>query len=281
VPGCYAIPNYKCDVYGSLTNTTATDAYRGAGRPEAAFLIERMTDLLAGELHMDPVEVRRKNFIPADSFPHTTAGALTYDSGDYDKTLDLALKMVDYEGFRKVQAEARQHGKHLGIGLSTYVEVCGLGPSKAAGAMGFQGGLWEPATVRVLATGKVIVLTGTSPHGQGEETTFAQLVSEELGVAVEDIDVIHGDTAAIPMGWGTYGSRTTAVGGTAILKATHKVVDKAKRLAAHLLEVHSGHCPDGERGVGYARGDDARPGGKPLPRSNQLYLSIWRAYLRG
>lgn len=238
VPGCYAIPNYKCDVYGSLTNTTATDAYRGAGRPEAAFLIERMTDLLAGELHMDPVEVRRKNFIPASSFPYTSAGALTYDSGDYDKTLDLALKMVDYEGFRKEQAEARQHGKHLGIGLSTYVEVCGLAPSKAAGAMGFQGGLWEPATVRVLATGKVIVLTGTSPHGQGEETTFAQLVSEELGVPVEDIDVLHGDTASIPMGWGTYGSRTTAVGGTAILKATLKVVDKAKRLAAHLLEAN-------------------------------------------
>jgi carbon-monoxide dehydrogenase large subunit len=238
VPGCYTIQNYACDVYGVLTNTTQTDAYRGAGRPEAAFLIERMADLLALELHMDPVEIRRKNFIPASAFPYTSAGTLQYDSGDYDKTLDLALKMVDYEGFRQQQAEARKQGKHLGIGLSTYVEVCGLAPSKAAGAMGFQGGLWEPATVRVLATGKVIVLTGTSPHGQGEETTFAQLVSEELGVPVEDIDVVHGDTGAISMGWGTYGSRTTAVGGTAVLKATNKVVEKAKRLAAHLLEAN-------------------------------------------
>ena len=238
VPGCYTIDNYACDVIGSLTNTTPTDAYRGAGRPEAAYLIERMADLLALELHMDPVEVRRKNFIPASAFPYTTAGTLSYDSGDYDKTLDLALKMVDYEGFRQQQAEARKQGKHLGIGLSTYVEVCGLAPSKAAGAMGFQGGLWEPATVRVLATGKVIVLTGTNPHGQGEETTFAQLVSEELGVPVEDIDVIHGDTGAISMGWGTYGSRTTAVGGTAVIKATLKVVDKAKKLAAHLLEAN-------------------------------------------
>jgi carbon-monoxide dehydrogenase large subunit len=236
VPGCYTIQDYACDVFGVLTNTTPTDAYRGAGRPEAAFLIERMVELLALELHMDPVEVRRKNFIPASAFPYTNGGTLAYDSGDYDKTLDLALKMVDYEGFRQRQAEARKQGKHLGIGLSTYVEVCGLAPSKAAGAMGFQGGLWEPATVRVLATGKVIVLTGTNPHGQGEETTFAQLVSEEMGVPVEDIDVIHGDTGAISMGWGTYGSRTTAVGGTAVLKATLKVVEKAKRLAAHLLE---------------------------------------------
>ncbi len=238
VPGCYTIQNYACDVYGAVTNTTATDAYRGAGRPEAAFLMERMVDLLAGELKMDPVELRRKNFIPASAFPYTSAGTLIYDSGDYDKTLDLALQMVNYQGFRQQQAEARQHGKHLGIGLSTYVEVCGLGPSKAAGAMGFQGGLWEPATVRVLATGKVIVLTGTSPHGQGEETTFAQLVSEELGVPVEDIEVIHGDTSAIPMGWGTYGSRSTAVGGTAIFKATQKVIEKAKKLAAHLLEAN-------------------------------------------
>lgn len=238
VPGCYAFENYACDVYGALTNTTPTDAYRGAGRPEAAFLIERMVDLLALELHMDPVEVRRKNFIPASAFPYTNAGTLMYDSGDYEKSLDLALKMVDYEGFRQKQAEGRKQGKHLGIGLSTYVEVCGLAPSKAAGAMGFQGGLWEPATVRLLATGKVIVLTGTNPHGQGEETTFAQLVSEELGVPVEDIDVIHGDTGAISMGWGTYGSRTTAVGGTAVLKATLKVVEKAKRLAAHLLEAN-------------------------------------------
>ena len=144
-------------------------------------------------------------------------------------TLDKALEMVDYEGFRQQQAQARQQGRYLGIGLSTYVEVCGLAPSKAAGAMGFQGGLWEPATVRVLATGKVVVLTGTNPHGQGEETTFAQLVGEELGVPVEDVDVVHGDTGAIPMGWGTYGSRTTAVGGTAICKAAHEGASRRPR----------------------------------------------------
>jgi aerobic carbon-monoxide dehydrogenase large subunit len=256
-PGCYTIPSLACDVYGAVTNTTPTDAYRGAGRPEAAFLIERLTDLLAGELKMDPAELRRKNFIPASAFPYTSAGTLVYDSGDYDKTLDLALQMVNYDGFRQQQAEARKQGKHLGIGLSTYVEVCGLGPSKAAGAMGLQGALWEPATVRVLATGKVIVLTGTSPHGQGEETTFAQLVSEDLGVPVEDIEVIHGDTSAIPMGWGTYGSRSTAVGGTAIYKATQKVVEKAKKLAAHLLEAN----PDDivhEKGKYYVQGSPGK-----------------------
>ncbi|HEY7093761.1 MAG TPA: xanthine dehydrogenase family protein molybdopterin-binding subunit [Ktedonobacterales bacterium] len=236
VPGCYQIKDYACDVYGVFTNTTPTDAYRGAGRPEAAFLMERMVDLLARELNMDPAEIRRKNFIPKDAFPYTTAGTLVYDSGDYDATLDKALEMVDYQTFRQQQAQARQEGRYLGLGLSTYVEVCGLAPSKAAGAMGFQGGLWEPATVRVLATGKVYVYTGTNPHGQGEETTFAQLVGEELGIPVEDIEVVHGDTSQISMGWGTYGSRTTAVGGTAIVLAARKVRDKASKLAAHLLE---------------------------------------------
>lgn len=236
VPGCYDIKHYACDVFGVFTNTTPTDAYRGAGRPEAAFLMERMVDLLAVELKMDPVALRRKNFVPKEAFPYTSAGTLVYDSGDYDKTLDKALEMVDYEKFRRDQAAARQQGKYLGLGLSTYVEVCGLAPSKAAGAMGFQGGLWEPAIVRVLATGKVYVYTGTNPHGQGEETTFAQLVGEELGIPVEDIEVVHGDTAQISMGWGTYGSRTTAVGGTAIVLASRKVREKASKLAAHLLE---------------------------------------------
>ena len=236
VPGCYTIKNYACDVYGVFTNTTPTDAYRGAGRPEAAFLIERMVDLLAGELKMDPVEVRRKNFIPADAFPYTTAGTLAYDSGNYQGTLDKALEMVDYTGFRQQQEQLRQQGRYQGIGLSTYVEVCGLAPSAAAGAMGFQGGLWEPATVRVLATGKAYVYTGTNPHGQGEETTFAQLVSDEIGIPVNDIEVVHGDTSQISMGWGTYGSRTTAVGGTAVVLAARKVKDKASKLAAPLLE---------------------------------------------
>jgi aerobic carbon-monoxide dehydrogenase large subunit len=236
VPGCYHIRDYQCDVYGAFTNTTPTDAYRGAGRPEAAFLMERMVDLLARELNMDPVEVRRKNLIPKDAFPYTNAGTLQYDSGDYDLTLDKALEMVDYARQRQEQQDMRKQGRYLGIGLSTYVEVCGLAPSKAAGVMGFQGGLWEPATVRVLATGKVLVYTGTNPHGQGEETTFAQLVGEELGIPIDDIEVVHGDTAQISMGWGTYGSRTTAVGGTAIVLAARKVREKAAKLAAHLLE---------------------------------------------
>ncbi|HEU5349433.1 MAG TPA: xanthine dehydrogenase family protein molybdopterin-binding subunit, partial [Ktedonobacterales bacterium] len=215
VPGSYTIQDYKCDVYGALTNTTPTDAYRGAGRPEATYLIERMAYLLAKELGIDPVEMRRKNFIPADAFPYTSGGTLQYDSGNYQEALDKALEMVDYNGFRQQQQQLRQQGRYQGIGLSSYVEVCGLAPSPAAGAMGFQGGQWEPATVRLLATGKVVVLTGTSPHGQGEETTFAQMVGDMLGVPVEDVDVVHGDTASIPMGWGTYGSRSTAVGGTA------------------------------------------------------------------
>jgi carbon-monoxide dehydrogenase large subunit len=244
--GCYDIKNYACDVYGVFTNTTPTDAYRGAGRPEAAFVIERMVDLLARELKLDPAEVRRKNFVPKDAFPYTNAGTLEYDSGDYDATLARALELVDHTGLRAEQARRRaasapasgsgETGKYLGIGLSTYVEVCGLAPSKAAGVMGFQGGLWEPATVRVLPTGKVYVYTGTNPHGQGEETTFAQLVGQELGIPVEDIEVVHGDTAQIAMGWGTYGSRTTAVGGSAVVLAARKVREKAARLAAHLLE---------------------------------------------
>jgi aerobic carbon-monoxide dehydrogenase large subunit len=234
VPGCYTIQNYACDVTGAFTNTTPVDAYRGAGRPEAAFLMERMVDLLAGELQMDPADVRRKNFIT--TFPYTTAGTLVYDAGDYNASLDKALEMVNYAGLRQDQAQLRQQGRYIGIGLSTYVEVCGIAPSAAAGAMGFQGGLWEPATVRVLATGKVLVYTGTNPHGQGEETTFAQLVGEELGVPYEDVEVIHGDTSQISMGWGTYGSRGTAVGGTAVVYAARKVKDKASKLAAHLLE---------------------------------------------
>ncbi|HEY7780122.1 MAG TPA: molybdopterin cofactor-binding domain-containing protein [Ktedonobacterales bacterium] len=236
VTGCYTIPNFAVDVFGVFTNTTPVDAYRGAGRPEAAFLIERMMDLLAVELKMDPVDLRRKNFISKDAFPYTAASTLQYDSGDYDMTLDKALEAVDYKALRREQEEGRKQGRYLGIGLSTYVEVCGLGPSAAAGAMGFQGGLWEPATVRVLATGKALVYTGTNPHGQGEETTFAQIVGEELGLPIEDIEVIHGDTAQISMGWGTYGSRTTAVGGSAIILAARKVRDKASKLAAHLLE---------------------------------------------
>jgi aerobic carbon-monoxide dehydrogenase large subunit len=234
--GCYTIPHVDYVVYGVMTNTTPVDAYRGAGRPEATYLIERMVDLVAAKLNMDPVEVRRKNFIPADKFPYTTAEGLAYDSGDYATALDKALSMVDYKRLREEQKQGLRNGKRLGVGLSTYVEICGLGPSSVAGAVGFQGGLWESAVVRMHPTGKATVYTGASPHGQGEETTFAQIVADELGIPVEDIHVVHGDTAAIPMGWGTYGSRTTVVGGAAMAIAARRVKEKATKLAAHMLE---------------------------------------------
>ncbi len=235
--GPYAIRAVDATVYGVLTNTTPTDAYRGAGRPEATYILERMMDLVARELGMDPVEVRRRNFVPPDDFPHTTATGLVYDSGNYDLALRRALEIVGYDQFRREQEEARRQGRYLGIGFSTYVEVCGLAPSQAAGAMGFQGGLWESATVRVHPSGKVSVFTGSNPHGQGEETTFAQLVADELGVPIDDVEIVHGDTDKIPFGMGTYGSRSTAVGGTALVKAAQKVRDKAALIAAHLLEV--------------------------------------------
>ena len=235
--GPYTIPVIHVDVYGVLTNTTPTDAYRGAGRPEATYLLERMIDLLARELNMDPAEVRRKNFIPKEKFPYTTPTGLVYDSGDYEAALNRALELVDYQALRREQEELRKQGRYLGIGFSTYVEVCGLAPSQAAGAMGFQGGLWESATVRVHPTGKVTVFTGSNPHGQGEETTFAQIVADELGVPFEDVEIIHGDTGMVPFGMGTYGSRSLAVGGTAIVMATRKIKEKAAKIAAHLLEV--------------------------------------------
>ncbi|QSO52177.1 molybdopterin-dependent oxidoreductase [Alicyclobacillus curvatus] len=237
VPGAYKIPYAGVDVYGVFTNTTPTDAYRGAGRPEATYLLERMVDLFAAEIGIDPVEIRRRNLIPADEFPYNTAMGLEYDSGNYEGALAKALQMVGYDELRRKQQELRAKGRYLGLGVTTYVEICGLGPSQVAGAVGFQGGLWESATVRVHPTGKVTVFTGASPHGQGEETTFAQIVAERLGVPFDDIEVVHGDTNRIAMGWGTYGSRTTPVGGNAVAVAVDKVVEKAKQIAAHMLEV--------------------------------------------
>ena len=234
--GPYDIPNVKGDVYGVFNNGTPVDAYRGAGRPEATMLVERLVQLLAYELDMDPVEVRRKNLIPAFEDGHDVATGLTYDSGDYEKTLDMALEHVNYAELRQEQAKLREQGRYMGIGVTTYVEICGLGPSQVAGAVGFGGGLWESAIVRFHPTGKVNVMTGASPHGQGEETTFAQIVSDELGVDVEDVEVLHGDTDISPMGWGTYGSRTTAVAGAALALGVRKIKDKAKVIAAHLLE---------------------------------------------
>ena len=234
--GAYDIPAIQEDVYGIYTNTTPVEAYRGAGRPEATFMVERLVNRLADELGMDAVQVRQMNMIPRFENGHNVATGLTYDSGDYPRALNKALEHVKYKQLRDEQAKLRKQGRYMGIGVTTYVELCGLGPSQVAGAVGFQGGLWESAIVRVHPTGKVNVFTGASPHGQGEETTFAQIVAEEIGVEATDVKVIHGDTDTTPMGWGTYGSRTTAVGGAALALAARKIKEKAKVIAAHLLE---------------------------------------------
>jgi carbon-monoxide dehydrogenase large subunit len=234
--GSYDIPAIQEDVYGIYTNGTPVEAYRGAGRPEATFMIERMVDRLARQLNMDPAEVRRRNFIPPFDNGHPVVTGLTYDSGNYQVSLAKLLEKSSYDELRKQQADARANGRHIGIGLATYVEICGLGPSQVAGAIGFQGGLWESAIIRFHPSGKVHVFIGASPHGQGEETTFAQILSSELGVSPDDVKVVHGDTDSTPMGWGTYGSRTTAVGGAALAVTARKIRDKAKVIAAHLLE---------------------------------------------
>jgi carbon-monoxide dehydrogenase large subunit len=234
--GPYVVPAVKEDVYGVYTNTTPVEAYRGAGRPEATFMLERMLDVLSDEIDVDPAEVRRRNLIPPFTDGHDVVTGLKYDSGNYQRALDKALAHVGYDALRAEQASARAKGRYIGIGVATYVEICGLGPSQVAGAIGFQGGLWESAIVRFHPSGKVHVFIGSSPHGQGEETTFAQIVSDELGVAVDDVKIVHGDTDTTPMGWGTYGSRTTAVGGAALAMAARKIKDKAKLLTAHLLE---------------------------------------------
>jgi carbon-monoxide dehydrogenase large subunit len=234
--GPYQLPAVKEDVYGVYTNTTPVEAYRGAGRPEATYMLERLLDRLAREIKVDPVEVRRRNLIPPFANGHNVITGLTYDSGNYQGALDKALAHIGYDNLRKEQAAARAKGRYIGIGATAYVEICGLGPSQVAGAVGFQGGLWESAIVRFHPSGKVHVFIGASPHGQGEETTFAQIVADELGVAVDDVKIVHGDTDSTPMGWGTYGSRTTAVGGAALAVATRKIKDKAKLLTSHLLE---------------------------------------------
>jgi len=229
--GPYQIPNARVEIVGVFTNTTPTSAYRGAGRPEATYLLERAMDILAHKLNLDPAEVRRRNFIPPDAFPYTAPTGAVYDSGNYQPALEKALEMVNYQALRDEQKRRRAEGRFLGIGLSSYVEICGMGPSSA---MPFAA--WESSTVRVEPSGKVTVLTGTSPHGQGQETSFAQLAAEELGVPLDDVVVLHGDTAQVPYGVGTFGSRATVVGGTALLLALGSVKEKAKRLAAHLLE---------------------------------------------
>ena len=234
--GPYAVGATRADIYGVFTNATPVDAYRGAGRPEATFLVERLIDLLAAELGLDPVEVRRRNLLPKFENGADVVTGLTYDSGDYEASLNLALNHADYPGLRREQEHQRQRGHLMGVGVSCYCEICGLGPSQVAGAVGFGGGLWESAVVRFHPSGKVNAYVGVSPHGQGEETTFAQIVSDELGVPVEDVEIVHGDTDNTPMGWGTYGSRTTAVGAGALQLGLTKIKEKARVLAAHLLE---------------------------------------------
>lgn len=234
--GNYRIPNISCEVVGVHTNTTLVDAYRGAGRPEATYLVERAVDLTARELGLDPAEIRRRNFVPANAFPYTTVTGVTYDSGDYQPTLEKALEMVGYQQLRQEQARLRQEGKYLGIGVSTYVEICGMAPSQVLGAVGAGAGGWESATVRVHPTGKVTVYSGASAHGQGHETAFAQIVADGLGIPFEDVEVVHGDTAQVQFGIGTFGSRSAAVGGMAIQMSLQKIEDKAKKIAAFLLE---------------------------------------------
>jgi aerobic carbon-monoxide dehydrogenase large subunit len=229
--GAYKIPAIQINVTGCFTNKMATDAYRGAGRPEATYVVERALDLVAAETGIDPAEVRRKNFPRADEFPFHTATGLDYDSGNYEAALDKAQATIGYAALREEQRKARENGRLLGIGVSTYVEICALGPSQAMPAGG-----WESATVRIEPTGKVTVLTGASPHGQGQETSFAQIAADELGVDLNDVTVIHGDTGIVQYGIGTFGSRATAVGGTAVLVAIQKLKEKANKIAAHMLQ---------------------------------------------
>jgi carbon-monoxide dehydrogenase large subunit len=229
--GAYRIPAIQMNVTGVFTNKMSTDAYRGAGRPEATYVVERVMDVVARELNMDPVEVRRKNFPAATEFPFHTATGLDYDSGDYEAALKKALDLSGYQKLREEQKKSRDNGKLIGIGVSSYVEICALGPSQAMPAGG-----WESATVRIEPTGKVTVLTGASPHGQGQETSFAQIAADELGVDLNDVTVIHGDTGVVQYGIGTFGSRATAVGGTAVLIAIQKLKEKAAKIAAHMMQ---------------------------------------------
>lgn len=239
--GPYTIPNISCQVLGVYTNTAMVDAYRGAGRPEATYVVERAMDLVARQLKMDPTEVRRKNFIPPDAFPYDPVGILAglkYDSGDYEKALNRALDIVDYQAFRREQEAARKQGRYLGIGFSTYVEICGAAPSSWIGltGQGWGAAMWESANTRVHLTGKVVVTIGTQSHGQGHETTVAQIVAGELGVPIDDVIVQLGDTLGTPFGYGTYASRSAAVGGVAVYKSVQKIKEKARTLGAHMLE---------------------------------------------
>ena len=232
--GQYRTPAIYAEVKSVFTNTAPVDAYRGAGRPEATYVVERIVEQCAREMKIDPVEIRRRNFVT--QFPYATPVGLTYDTGDYAATLDKALKMADVAGYPARKAEAAKRGKIRGLGYSCYIEACGIAPSNIAGALGARAGLFEAGEVRVHPTGTVTIFTGSHSHGQGHETTFAQVVAGKLGIPVENVEIVHGDTGRIPFGMGTYGSRSLSVGGTAIVKAVDKVIAKGKKIAAHLLE---------------------------------------------
>lgn len=234
--GQYTTPVIYINVKAVFTNTVPVDAYRGAGRPEASYLLERLVDIAARETRRDPANLRRFNFIKPDQFPYDTPVALTYDTGNYDATMDQALAAADVAGFAKRKKESDARGKLRGLGIAGYIEACGIAPSAVVGSLGARAGLYESAVVRVNPTGSVTVLTGSHSHGQGHETTFAQVVSEQLGIPFDQIEIVHGDTAQVPFGMGTYGSRSLAVGGSALVKATTKVIDKGRKIAAHLME---------------------------------------------
>jgi carbon-monoxide dehydrogenase large subunit len=267
--GAYRVQAYSLECVGVFTNTVPTDAYRGAGRPEATYAIERAVDALARKLEKDPAELRRLNFIT--EFPAPIASGLTIDAGDYHASLDVALEQVGYDDVRAEQSARRAAGdtKRLGIGLSTYVEMCGLAPSAILGAIRYSAGGWDTASIRCLPTGTVQVLTGTSPHGQGHETTWAQIVADRLGYDVDEIEVLHGDTAVVPLGMDTYGSRSLAVGGVALYFAADRIIEKATRLAAHLLGVTAGELE-------YDRGSFS--GGEQTVTLKELSLAAWAAH---
>jgi aerobic carbon-monoxide dehydrogenase large subunit len=253
----YKIPAYHFACTNVFTNKTLTDAYRGAGRPEATFAIERMMDELAAELGMDPMEIREKNWIKHEEFPFTTVCGLTYDSGNYEAATARAMELFGYDGLRREQAERRERGDsvQLGIGISTFTEMCGIAPSRVLGSLSYGAGGWEHASIRMLPTGKVEVVTGTSPHGQGHETAWSQIVADQLGVPFEDVEVLHGDTQSSHKGLDTYGSRSLVIGGIAVVKAAEKVVAKARKFAAHMMECAEDDL-DFEAGKFTVRGTD-------------------------
>src|SRR6202011_4878746 len=237
-PGVCDVSAYSFCCTSVFTTKTPTDAYRGAGRPEATYAIERAIDALARTVGVDPAEIRRRNFVPADKFPYSSVGGLVFDSGDYEPALAKALELVGYDELRAEQRRRRDSGRtvHLGIGLSSYMEMCGLAPSRALASLNYSAGGWEAATVRVLPTNKVQVVTGSTPHGQGHETSWSMIVADKLGVSPDDVEVLHSDTSISPYGMDTYGSRSLSVGGTAVWLATEKVIEKARAIAAHQLE---------------------------------------------